>query len=268
LQTNKGQFVAVESEKWAMLRTTNHFLLQGADAMKTVEIDPPVEPTAPELEQGDHLTRGEFERRYEAMPHLKKAELIEGVVYIAPPARHSRHSAPNANLIGWLATYEAYTSGVQAGTHASVRLDGDNEFQPDALLLIDPKLGGNARISGDDIIEGSPEWVGEVASSSASIDLHTKLRVYQRNGVQEYVVWRVLDAAVDWFVLRQEKFHRLAAGDDGLYRSEVLPGLWLDAAALVRGDLARVLTVLQEGLASAEHAAFTKRLNGIVCRGA
>jgi len=102
--------------------------------------------------------------------------------------------------------------------------------------------------------------LAEVAASSAAIDLNQKLRVYRRNEVHEYVVWRVLDQAVDWFVLRGSAYEELAAGADGILRSGVFGGLWLDPAALVRGDLARVLAVVQQGIASPEHAAFVSRL--------
>jgi Uma2 family endonuclease len=215
----------------------------------------------PPLEPGDRLTREEFERRYEAMPHLKKAELIEGVVYMPSPLRFRRHGRPNRHLSTWLGTYEAATPGVEGADNATARLDLENEPQPDALLLIDPARGGQARISADDHIEAAPELVAEVAASSASYDLHTKLDVYRRNGVREYIVWRVLDRQIDWFALRGDRYERLAPGPDGLLRSEVFPGLWLDPEALLRGDLARVLAVVQQGTASPEHAAFVAGLN-------
>jgi Uma2 family endonuclease len=214
----------------------------------------------PPLEPGDRLTRDEFERRYEAMPHLKKAELIEGVVYMPSAVRAYRHGIPHADLIGWLGMYRAATPGVIVGDNTTVRLDLDNEPQPDALLCIEPARGGKVQVGEDDYIEGAPELVGEVASSSVSFDLHTKLNVYRRCGVKEYVVWRVLDRALDWFVLAGSAYDRLAAGPDGVFKSRVFPGLWLDAAALLSGDLARVLAVLQNGIASAEHAEFVKRL--------
>ena len=215
----------------------------------------------PPLENGDVLTRAEFERRYEAMPHLKKAELIEGVVYVPSPVRHRAHSHPHIHLTGWLVQYEAGTPGVEAGDNGTVRLDLDNEPQPDALLFIDPACGGQARIDADDYIEGAPELVAEVASSSASYDLHVKLRVYRRNGVREYIVWRVLEQELDWFVLRAGQYARMSVDAEGLLKSEVFPGLWLDSAALLRGDLATVLAVVQRGLASPEHAAFVARLH-------
>src|SRR5262252_5463288 len=135
----------------------------------------------PPLENGDVLTRAEFERRYEAMPHLKKAELIEGVVYVPSPVRHRHHGALHAHLIGWLGQYAAGTPGVEVSDNSTVRLDLDNEPPPDALLLIAPTCGGQTRFSSDDYIEGSPELVAEVASRSVSYDLHAKLQVYRRN---------------------------------------------------------------------------------------
>jgi Uma2 family endonuclease len=220
-----------------------------------------LDDAVPALENGDRLTRAEFERRYEAMPHLKKAELIEGVVYVPSPVRHRQHGSPHAQLIGWLFQYAANTPGVEVGDNSSVRLDLDNEPQPDALLLIDPARGGQVRISADGIIEGAPELVAEVASSSVSYDLHAKLHVYRRNGVREYIVWRVLDQEIDWFVLRDGQYERMPVDAQGLLRSGVFPGLWLDPAALIRGDLATVLTIVQQGLASPEHAAFVTRLH-------
>lgn len=215
----------------------------------------------PLLQAGDRLGRDEFERRYEAMPHVKKAELIEGVVYMPSPVRYQRHSHPQLHLSCWLGTYEANTPGVGGGDNGTVRLDPANEFQPDGLLFIDPARGGQIRLSADDYLEGAPEFAAEVSASTVSIDLNAKLIVYQRNGVQEYLVWRVLDREVDWFVLRDDQFVRQAPDAQGILRSTVFPGLWLDAAALVRGDLATVLTVLHQGLTSPEHAAFVARLN-------
>jgi Uma2 family endonuclease len=135
-----------------------------------------------------------------------------------------------------------------------------NEPQPDVLLLIDPACGGQARISEDDHVEQAPELVAEVSASTVSIDLNKKLEVYRRCGVREYVVWRVSDDAIDWFVLRDEEDQRLAAGPDGIHRGEAFPGLWLDAQALARRDMARVLEVARQGTTSAEHVAFVARL--------
>jgi len=218
------------------------------------------EPAPPPLEPGDHLSREEFERRYDAMPGLKKAELLEGIVYMASPVRWNRHARPHVAVLNWLGSYEARTPGVQVGDNASIRLAGPTMPQPDAVMIIEPGRRGRATLSEDDYIEGAPELIVEVAASTASIDLNTKLRVYRQNGVPEYVVWRVLDSAIDWFILRQSQYDRLRPGSDGIYRSEVFPGLWLDPAALTAFDLARTEDVVRLGIASPEHAAFLARL--------
>ncbi len=216
--------------------------------------------TVPPLESGDHLTRSEFERRYSAMPEVKKAELIEGVVYIGSPVRFESHGQPHAHIVGWLFVYCAATVGVFLGDNVTVRLDPDNEPQPDALLRLEPEQAGRSRVTPDDYIEGPPELVVEIAASSASYDLHDKLRVYRRNQVPEYVVWRIYDRGLDWFYLQGETYVRLAPDEQGVVRSRVFPGLWLAVEALLRGDLAAVLATLQQGLASEEHSAFVGRL--------
>jgi len=212
------------------------------------------------LESGDRLTRWEFERRYEAMPQVKKAELIERVVYMPSPVRLRRHGWPNQHLITWLGTYEAATPGVIAADNTSVRLDMDNEPQPDGMLFIDPDYGGQVRISDDDYVEGGPELVAEITSSSVSYDLGDKLQAFRRNAVREYIIWRVLDQEIDWFVWREGNYDRLPLDSQHRYRSRTFSGLWLDVDAILRGDLAQVLMVLQEGTGSSEHAAFVERL--------
>lgn len=211
------------------------------------------------LRNGDHLSRGEFERRYEAMPHLKKAELVEGVVHVPSPARQDEHGKPHGQIVGWMIAYQAATPGTEVGNNATVRLDLDNEPQPDALLRIEPGHGGQSRTSADGYVEGAPELIAEVAASSASYDLHTKLNAYRRNGVREYIVWRTLDGEIDWFHFEGGEYRRLAPDAGGILKSRVFPGLWLDPAALLRGDLARVLAVVQEGAVGPDHAQFVER---------
>ena len=212
------------------------------------------------LENGDRLTRDEFERRYHAMPQVKKAELIEGIVHMPSPVRLKKHGQPHTRLVTWIGTYEAATPGVLAGDNATARLDLDNEPQPDVLLMIDPAKGGQAKLSADDYVEGAPELVIEVAASSANIDLHAKLNAYRRNGVREYVVWVVGERDVRWFVLTEGRYDRRPPDEDGLLRSRVFPGLWLAPAALVGGDMARVLDAARTGTASPEHAEFVRSL--------
>jgi Uma2 family endonuclease len=219
------------------------------------------EAEIPPLKAGDRLTRAEFERRYEAMPDLKKAELIEGVVYMPSPVSVDRHGEPQFDLIIFLGLYKWATPGVRGADNATARLDLDNEPQPDVSFFIDPARGGQARISSDGFLEAAPEFVAEIASTSVTYDLNTKLEVYRRNGVREYLVWRVRDREIDWFVLKRGKYVKMPLDKNGLYRSKVFPGLWLDPAALIRGDTATLQATLQRGLASREHAAFVAKLN-------
>ena len=211
----------------------------------------------PPLENGDRLTRAEFERRYSAMPQLKKAELIEGVVYVSLPVRVI-HSQPHADLMTWLGVYKAATPGVTAYDNPTVRLDADNEPQPDAVLRLE--TGGQSRISNDGYLEGAPELVVEIAASSASYDLHDKLRIYRRNGIQEYLVWRTYSQQFDWFYLEDETYQSLLPDDAGISRSRRFPGLWLAHASLLTGDLSTVLSILQQGINSPEHQQFVDQL--------
>ena len=201
--------------------------------------------TLPPLENGDRLTRSEFERRYHKMPSVKKAELIEGMVYMPSPLKIETHGEPHAYIMTLLGTYKAATPGVSVADNSTVRLDTDNEPQPDALLRI---KRGNSSISEDGYVEGAPELIVEIAASSASYDLHEKLKVYRRNQVQEYLVWRVYDRAFDWFYLQEGEYRQIEANTDGIFCSQVFPGLWLAKSALLDGDLATVLSTLQQGL--------------------
>lgn len=220
----------------------------------------PLPLALPPLENGDRLTRHEFERRYDALPHLRKAELIEGVVYMPAALRFRSHSEPHGNLMIWLGNYKVATPGVNLGVEPTVRLDSENSPQPDAVLLIDSACGGQARISEDDYVEGAPELVAEIAASSAAIDLGDKKRAYRRNGVQEYIVWQVYDRHIDWFRLKDGEYLSLPVDEQGIIRSQIFPGLWLSVTAVLAGQMQQVLSVLQTGLNSTEHQTFVQQL--------
>ncbi len=217
----------------------------------------------PPLTAGDRLTRAEFEHIYQAHPEVKRAELVEGVVYMPSPVHFTQHGLPHSYLITWLGVYCAATPGLLPGDNVTVRLDFENVVQPDALLRLDPKLGGRSRVSKDDCLEGPPELIVEIAASSAAYDLHDKRRVYARNGVQEYLAAQMYEQKADWFVLREGVYETLRPDVGRVLRSEIFPGLWLNPTALFNGDLVALLAVLQQGLASPEHAAFVERLHGV-----
>jgi len=209
----------------------------------------------PPLNSGDRLSRAEFERRYDAHPEIKVAELIEGSVYVGSPVRCTEHAEPHSHLATWATLYCASNRAVRVADNATVRLDNDNVVQPDVLLRMASELGGRCRESEDGYLEGPPELVAEVAASSASYDLHQKLRVYQRSGVQEYIVAQAYERRVDWFALRDGVYEALQPDERGIVKSERFPGLWLKPEAFWEGHLPAMLAILQEGLTSLEHGA-------------
>jgi Uma2 family endonuclease len=211
----------------------------------------------PPLEPGDRLTRQEFHRRYAAMPHLKKAELIEGIVHMPSPVS-ARYSTPHAHLMIALGTYVVSTPGLAIDDNATVILDADNEVQPDILLRL---LHGSLHINDNDFFEGAPELIAEIAASSASYDMFDKMQVYRRNGVQEYLVWQVYDERIDWFHLHEGRYAPLPADENGILRSRMFPGLHLNARALLQGELAAAVATVQAGVQTPEHAAFVQKLS-------
>ena len=194
------------------------------------------------LESGDRLTREEFHRRYSARPDIRKAELVQGVVYVmSSPVNHRFHGKPHAMVIGWLCEYLSRTAGVEISDNATVYLSDEDEVQPDACLF---RLGMPARETADGYIEGAPELVVEIAASSASYDLHDKMESYRRAGVQEYIVWRTYDEAIDWFRLREGRYERVPPNAAGVIESAVFPGLRLHVASMLAFDRAGVRAAL------------------------
>ncbi|MYC96025.1 MAG: Uma2 family endonuclease [Caldilineaceae bacterium SB0661_bin_32] len=220
------------------------------------EIETPVPP----LNNGDRLTRAEFERIYSAHPEIKKAELIEGVVYMPSPARYREHGKPHFDAIVWIGTYIAATPGSEGSDNATLRLDLENEPQPDALLRLTPESGGGSSVGEDGYLEGAPELILEVSASSASYDLNQKKRVYARNGVPEYIVYLAYEKRVIWHILRDGVYEEQQPDKNGVLRGEQFPGLWLLPDALLAGDLSRMLKTLEQGLDSQEHKTFCAAL--------
>jgi len=209
-------------------------------------------PLIPPLQTGDHLTLVEFERRYSAQPHLKKAELIEGVVYVPSPVS-LEHSHRHANVIIWLGTYLASTPRLRLLDNATIRLDTENEVQPDAALCI---LNGGQTSPAGSYLQGAPELVVEIATTSAAYDLHEKLRVYRRTGVQEYIILLTHERETLWYRLNEGLYETVAPDEDGITRSRTFPGLHFDSNLFWADDLPGLLAALATGLKTDEHAAF------------
>lgn len=220
----------------------------------------PWEKNLPPLANGDRLIRPEFERRYQGMPEVKKAELIEGVVYMASPLRFKSHAEPHGRIITWLGLYQTATVEVEMSIEPTIRLDMDNEPQPDGVLRISQESGGKSSLTADGYLEGSPELVVEIAASSAAIDLRDKKRAYRRNGIQEYIVWQVFEQKIDWLALENGDYVLLSPNAQGIICSLVFPGLWLDVAAILSGNMRQVLATLQTGIDSQAHQEFVQKL--------
>jgi len=217
--------------------------------MTAVETKPSVTGKTPgrplPLENGECLHSQEFLRRYDRMPQVKKAELVEGIVYMGSPVS-VYHGKPDAIIQAWLVTYASQHPGTEVLTNTTVILDAENTVQPDALLRRLPEHGGPTRVNEDGYLAGPPELIVEVAVSSTSIDLRDKRRAYCRNGVREYLVWVVAEGRVEWFILQDDEYVPQQPDAQGLLQSRVFPGLRLPVASLLACDTAKVLVALAE----------------------
>ena len=213
----------------------------------------------PPLRNGQRLTRSEFMRRWEAMPELKFAERIEGKVSImSPPISLTEHGGPSF-LISWiLAEYSMSTPGTIGFNESTVHIDGDNDFLPDVGLVVLPEFGGQTRRVGE-YLAGAPELVVEVSNSSTVKDLGVKSIVYRRAGVLEYLVWQTRKKTIDCFINREGQFEPAEIAD-GIFKSRCFPGLWIDFAALVAGNLDKVRATSAAGLADPSHSKFKRKL--------
>jgi hypothetical protein len=238
-------------EETAMPRTESPAMLEPVDRAEEG-------PVASGLVEGIRLDQPTFHALYEATPPGFRAELIDGVVHMPSPVGRS-HGRSHRSVIVWLSYYEENTPGLESLDNATTILGWRSELQPDALLRILPEYGGHSRNDGN-YVGGAPELVFEVARSTRYLDLGPKRNEYDRAGVLEYVVLAARPDDVLWFGRDGDSLVKKPIGEDGLYRSAIFPGLWLDPAALIRGDTKRLRAVLDLGLATPEHAAFVAKL--------
>jgi hypothetical protein len=216
-----------------------------------------VDTELPDLHMGDKLSLDEFLRRWEAMPRLKRAELIGGIVYMPSPTGID-HGGMDRYVAMWLGTYCLHTPGTHGADNATTILE-ENSPQPDHLLRLLPEAGGRTRVE-DNLLHGAPEFVAEVCASSASYDLHVKKDLYERQHVDEYLAVLIYEREIRWHRWEEEGYRIVPPDKNGIWRSETYPGLWLDGKSLLEGDLAKVLAVLQRGLESTEHSEFVEQL--------
>ena len=224
-----------------------------------------------ELRTGACLSQPVFHAVYERTPPGFKAELVEGVVFMASPLSR-RHGTRHVKFGSILSLYEDATPGVEAADNTSVVCTGLAESQPDLYMRVRRDHGGRSRTfsqvegvrvesddDGDHLTTG-PEFVLEVAKSSLTLDLNGKRRDYRAGGVEEYVVADIQNRRLVWFHFAAGTDAAAPVPEDGVVRSRSLPGLWLDGPALFRGDGLTARKTLDAGLATPEHAVFIERL--------
>lgn len=211
------------------------------------------------LENGATMDQPTFHELYKLTPEGFKAELIGGTVFVASPVS-GFHAAPHAKLVAWMILYMDATPGVDVYDNATNILENAGEPQPDAALVLSPEVGGRTRMDDEGYIHGAPELVAEVAHSSASIDLGEKLALYEEAGAREYLVVLVREKKLRWFVRSRKDFVEQEPDDQGVLKSVAFPGLWLSAPRFFRPVVRHWIQLLNQGLASPEHAAFVAEL--------
>jgi Putative restriction endonuclease len=221
-------------------------------------VDRPQPRVLPPLEDGQRLDQPTFHERYAALGEGKWFELVEGVVSLAFPVFEG-HGGGDHDLTGWIFHYQRFTPGVRSVSNVSTVLGDDSEVQPDLQLRIKENFGGQARVE-EGYLVGAPELVIEVGKSSRSHDLGAKKLAYEKAGVLEYLFHGIEPDQVRWFVRQEGAFQEMKPGDDGLYRSQAFPGLWLDSKALFEEELNGLIAALERGLATDEHAKFVAQL--------
>jgi Uma2 family endonuclease len=212
----------------------------------------------PRLRDGDRLTRDEFLRRWEQMPELKRAELIDGIVSMPSPVSRI-HGNFHFRLSYWLGSYVSATPGCEGGLAGTWLMSPDSAPQPDLAIKIDPAYGGQSRVEGE-YPAGAPELIVEISHTTSARDRGAKLRLYERSGVREYVTVRPEQQQIVWRELADGRYREIAAEEEGVFRSRVFPGLWLDPAPLSAGDLQSLAATVQRGIATPEHTEFVDRL--------
>ena len=216
-----------------------------------------VELRVPPLVAGDKLTSREFLLRWQAHPEIKLAELIGGLVFMPSPVTVD-HGQADGRVGTWLGVYQAATAGTAFG-HNTTSFLLDDAPQPDLYLRTLAECGGASRVEAN-YLHGVPELLSEVSYSSAAYDLHLKLNLYEAARIPEYLVVLLYEQEIRWHFLIGDRYELMPPDADGLHRSRIFPGLWLDGTALLSGNLAQVLARLRDGLESPEHKQFVAEL--------
>ena len=216
--------------------------------------------TLPGLITGERMDVEEFLCRWDELPYLKNAELIDGIVYVPSPLSLD-HGSLDTLILWWLTQYAHATPGCKAGNNVTW-LMLDSSPQPDAFLRVLPSRGGQSRDE-KRYCAGAPELAVEICLTSTEVDFGPKLRLYQRAGVREYITIEIFGKRIVWRKLENAVYVAQQIPPDGVLRSQVFPGLWLDVAALWNDDGTKMLAALNAGLSSEDHQLVAERLSRV-----
>ena len=188
------------------------------------------------LDDGMRMSRSEFHRRY-LERHDIRAELLSGEVFVHSPVSARQHSEPHNVMSTWLGMYALAHPEVMALSDPTIFLDASSAVQPDVCLVRRAPRPGEARLTADGYLEGAPPLAGEITASRAWYDLGRKKAAYEQAGVKEYIVWDTERGALHWFRLVDGHYIEVQPDAAGVIESSEFPGLRLNVAKLLAGDV-------------------------------
>jgi Uma2 family endonuclease len=176
----------------------------------------------------------------------QKADLIEGVIYMASPDNTRANE-----LFMWFAGLidlfvETLELGKVYGLRVAFRLDENNAPEPD-IAFVRKKHVSRVRFGS---VNGSPDLAIEIVSpESVERDYEKKRAQYERAGVLEY--WIVDEMKQEVIVLRlgANGKYREVRPRKGELHSQALPGFWFRPEWLWQQPLPKKTKTLAEILA-------------------
>ena len=186
------------------------------------------------------ITVDEF---YARIPDGQKADLIDGVIYVASP--DTRRNDVRASLLQTVLTVYAETKdlGETTGTRYAYRLSDTRAPEPDLAFVGRERV---AHVLTDREGVGPPDVAVEIVSrDSRHRDYHDKFQLYQEAGVQEYWIIDPIQLRCSFYRLRQGEYGPVALEDGHLFRSEAVPGFWLDVHWLLGAQVPKATWCLE-----------------------
>ena len=174
---------------------------------------------------------------YALVPDRQKADLLDGVIYVASPDTY--HGDQYTNFLARLLAgfCEARDLGKVFGSRFAFRLSPHRCPEPDVAVVLASRL----HLVDDHGMTGGPDVAVEVVSrDSRTRDYRDKRRIYEESGVSEYWLVDPIKGRADFLVLEAGKYQSAVLDDGSIFRSRVLPGFFLDGRWLFGEDLPKV----------------------------